>query len=155
MDLIRNCIPLIPQRILQINGNIKYIWEFEWFRCNVNCKRTVSTDYTHITYTYLRDNSIVEQAWLGHQTMDFQFWYNYPCIFNGHLKLLCNPTLDTYQIHLFSGRWLVFLISTHCLSKFSDQSESVFHLFLVSYWLNVLHFPVSYTVKPAKRISVW
>jgi hypothetical protein len=38
----------------------------------------------------------------------------------------------------------VFLISTHCLSKFSDQSESVFHLFLVSYWLNVLLFPVSY-----------
>jgi hypothetical protein len=38
----------------------------------------------------------------------------------------------------------VFLISTHYLSKLSDQSESVFHLFLVSYWLNVLLFPISY-----------
>ncbi len=35
------------------------------------------------------------------------------------------------------------IISTYRFPKLSDQSESVLHLFLVSYWLKTLLFPVS------------
>ncbi len=38
-------------------------------------------------------------------------------------------------------RW--FIIATRCFPKLTDQSEYVFHLLRVSYWLNLALSPVS------------
>jgi hypothetical protein len=57
------------------------------------------------------------------------------------------PKLKTYHFVLgktasfYNSRLLIF---TYHLRKLSNQSESVIHLFVVLYWLNVLLFTVSY-----------
>jgi hypothetical protein len=38
---------------------------------------------------------------------------------------------------------LIFIFRSNIFLLLSDQSESVFHLFLFSHWLNVFFFPVS------------
>jgi hypothetical protein len=62
-------------------------------------------------------------------------------------EFIMRPALNANQfsfpretVHVDTS-WLI--ISTCRFQNLSDQLQFVFHLFLVSYWLNVLPFPVS------------
>ncbi len=59
-----------------------------------------------------------------------------PLIFSGPLEVLT-------RLQISVGK-SVLTVCTCCLSRPFDQSESVFQLFLVTQWLNLLPFLVSY-----------
>jgi predicted membrane protein len=50
--------------------------------------------------------------------------------------------IKTASIHTTYCRLIIY---TYCFLKLSDQSESVFYLFLVTYWFIVLLMLVSYS----------
>ncbi len=75
--------------------------------------------------------------------------YALPLVFNGPLKFICDPHITFTNspfvrntAHVDTSR---LIISTCWFPKFSfsDQSQYALRLFLVSYWLNALPFPVS------------
>jgi hypothetical protein len=73
--------------------------------------------------------------WMGHKTLDFSM----KKLSIGPLKL----TSSTFLRKMASIDTTCIPISTYRVPMLLDQSDSVFHLFLVPYWLNVFLFPVS------------
>ncbi len=71
---------------------------------------------------------------------DLKFFFNSPLVFFCAFQFLEQTTLNVYKSFF---RWMAANLHDQSFSSHSDQPESVSQYTPVSYWMNVLLFPVS------------